>query len=92
VPGCCTPEQRCGIDVSFFAQNHGYTAGCLELDAPGKPDRACPSTEVALPFGDAQTVVLAGCRTRSNACGYDVNLPGVINLGCTAKPRKLPEN
>jgi hypothetical protein len=90
VPGCCTKRGHCGIDVSFFAKNHGYAAGCLELDAPGRTDPACPSTEIALPFGDGKTITLQGCRTRENACGYDVNLPAIVNLGCTASPRKLP--
>lgn len=90
VPGCCAKSGRCGIDVSFFASNHGYAAGCLELDAPGRADPACPSSEIALPFGDGKTITLQGCRTRDNACGYDVNLPAIVNLGCTASPRKLP--
>jgi hypothetical protein len=90
VPGCCTKEGRCGIDVSFFASNHGYAAGCFELDAPGKPDRTCPSVDIALPLGDGKTITLEGCRTRTKACGYDVNLPAIVNLGCTAPPRKLP--
>jgi hypothetical protein len=92
VPGCCAKSGRCGIDVSFFARNHGYAAGCLELDAPGKADPACPSSEIALPFGDGKTITLQGCRTRDNACGYDVNLPAIVNLGCTAPPRKLPSD
>ena len=80
---------RGGANVSYFAQNHGLAASCLELDAPGEPDASCPSTSIALPFGSGKTIKLEGCRTRSARCGYDVNLPGIVNLGCTPAPAKI---
>jgi hypothetical protein len=83
----CCPEgrpDRCGVDVSHFVKLHGYAADCLELDAPGTPDPSCPSVEVPVPGKGSAT--LPGCRASSGACGYDVDLPGVIDLGCTEKP------
>jgi len=85
---CCPRAGHCGVDVSYFAQNHDLAMGCLELEAPGTTDPGCPSVSIALPVGDAKTIVLAGCRTRSGTCGYDVNLPGIVNLGCTEPPKK----
>jgi len=88
VAPCCPVgrKNRCGVDVSHFVKLHGYAAGCLELDAPGSPDPSCPS--MSLPMPGKGEVTLQGCRTPSGACGYDVDIPGSINLGCTPKPTR----
>jgi hypothetical protein len=82
LPPCCPRERpdRCGIEVSFVARNYGLTVSCLEFDAPGERDPSCPSTEV--PFPEHGLLRIPGCRTPSGSCGYDVDVPGVIDLGC----------
>jgi hypothetical protein len=82
LPGCCptTSSDRCGIDTRFVAKNYGLSLGCLEFDAPGVRDSACPSAEVPIPERGSAT--LTGCRTRNGRCGYEVDIPDVIDLGC----------
>jgi hypothetical protein len=82
LPACCPGERadRCGIDVGFVANNHGLSLSCLELEAPGQLDASCPSVEVPHPEGGLLT--FAGCRTPRGRCGYDVDVPDVIHLGC----------
>jgi hypothetical protein len=88
VAPCCPTGRpdRCGVDVSHFVKLHGYTASCLELDAPGTRDPSCPSQSVPMP-GRGE-VTLSGCRTPAGVCGFDVDIPGVIDLGCTPKPAR----
>jgi hypothetical protein len=50
------------------------------FDAPGTPDATCPSAEVPIP--ERGSTLFAGCRTPSGRCGYDVDIPGLIDLGC----------
>jgi hypothetical protein len=68
------------VDATFVAKNYGLSLGCLELDAPGTPDLACPSVDVPVP--ERGTATLPGCRTPGGRCGYRVDVPDVINLGC----------
>jgi hypothetical protein len=82
LPGCC-PESaadQCGVDATFVAKNYGLSLRCLQFDAPGTPDASCPSVDVPIP--ERGTTTLHGCRARSGRCGYEVDVPGVINLGC----------
>ena len=87
LPACCPPRtpDECGIDVGFVARNHGLTLGCLERDAPGQPDETCPSAEVPVP--EHGLLTFAGCRTPEGRCGYDVDVPDEINLGCVVVKR-----
>jgi hypothetical protein len=82
LPGCCPTgsASQCGVDATFVAKNYGLSLGCLEFDAPGTPDAACPSVDVPLP--ERGTTTLAGCRTPAGRCGYEVDVPDVIDLGC----------
>jgi hypothetical protein len=82
LPGCC-PERsadQCGVDATFVAKNYGLSLGCLQFDAPGTPDASCPSVDVPIP--ERGNTTLHGCRARSGRCGYEVDVPNVLNLGC----------
>ena len=82
LPGCCpaSSAEHCGVDATFVAKNYGLSLGCLEFDAPGAPDASCPSVDVPIP--ERGNTTLPGCRTRSGRCGYEIDVPDVINLGC----------
>jgi len=82
LPGCCpsVSSDHCGVDATFVAKNYGLSIGCLEFDAPGTPDSACPSVDIPIP--ERGNTTLAGCRTPNGRCGYTVDVPDVINLGC----------
>jgi len=68
-PGCCTDEDRCGLDFSALGLNE-----CLERDAPGPVDSACPETSV---FGFLN---FPGCCARGGICGRQ--LDSFLPLGC----------
>ena len=82
LPACCPAEapDHCGVDATFVAKSYGISVGCLQFEAPGTLDTACPSVDVPVP--ERGNTTLPGCRTPSGGCGYLVDLPDVINLGC----------
>ncbi len=70
LPSCCTAETRCGLDLEMLAG----MALCLERDAPGTPDAACPSAMV-------MGVALPGCCRPDGTCGVQSLL---VPLGCVS--------
>ncbi len=76
--GPCCPAAapgRCGVDVSAGAAIAGLSAGCMELEAPGRLDVSCPALPVAAGAG------FPGCRKHSGRCGVLLSL-GNVDLGC----------
>ena len=71
VPGSCTSDGKCGMDLSGF----GLGTGCAELDAPGVQDSACPSQSIGGFF------TLQGCCRPDGTCGA---MDTFVGLGCTS--------
>jgi hypothetical protein len=76
-PGCCTDEDRCGLDFSALGLNE-----CLERNAPGPVDSACPEASV---FG---LITFPGCCARDNMCGLLVD--SFLPLGCLSGETDIP--
>jgi len=76
---CCTEDTDvCGLEASkVFAG-----AGCLEADAPGAIDSACPAGNLTI---SGSSVAARGCCRDDNTCGL---MDTVAGLGCTADPSK----
>jgi hypothetical protein len=70
VPGCCTDDDKCGLDVGSL----GFGEGCAELNAPGTPSEACPAQSLG-------GFEVGGCCKPDGTCGVDGALVG---LGCVA--------
>ena len=71
VPGCCTDDDKCGLDIGGL----GLGEGCAELNAAGTPNDACPSQSLG------GFLTLAGCCRPDGTCGV---LDTVVGLGCTS--------
>lgn len=82
---CCfnAGRARCGVDVAMFGPMLGFSNTCLELDAPGSPDKSCS------PLAVGSHVPFPGCRKQNGSCGVDVHFPGIVKLGCTEVPQAL---
>lgn len=76
-PPCCTDDDRCGLDFSALG-----LAECLEHDAPGPVDSACPSASV---FGLLQ---FPGCCARGGVCGRLIE--AFFPLGCVPSDVDIP--
>lgn len=81
LPGCCTPNGGCGIDVSRYTTGLAaqLTTQCIELNAPGRPEPSCSLSQTA---GSAVLAQLPGCCTPAGTCGVSVNMPPFPSLGC----------
>lgn len=71
VPGCCTDDGKCGLDIGGL----GFGAGCAELNAPGSADSACPSQTLG------GLITLQGCCKPDGTCGV---LDDIVGLGCAS--------
>jgi hypothetical protein len=71
VPGCCTDNDKCGLDIAGL----GFGEGCAELNAPGTANDACPSQSLG------GFLTLAGCCKPDGTCGV---LDSFVGLGCTS--------
>jgi hypothetical protein len=69
-PACCTPDDKCGLDLSALG-----LSSCAEMNAPGKADPACPSQSL-LGF-----LTFEGCCREDNTCGAMDTFAG---LGCVS--------
>lgn len=76
-PGCCTDEDRCGLDFSALGLEE-----CLERDAPGPVDSACPATSVL------GLLNFPGCCARGGVCGRLVD--SFLPLGCLPGDVEVP--
>jgi len=81
---CCSAEDpaTCGVDASEWAAMYqGLRAACLQLEAPGAPDPACPTPPFVIPHGET---TLPGCCLPTGRCGAIVDLTtfGGPFLGC----------
>ena len=70
LPPCCTDTNVCGLDLSATA---GQPA-CIERDAPGVEDAACPAAMVG-----GGLLTFPGCCRPDGTCGVLVDL---VPLGC----------
>lgn len=68
LPGCCTADDKCGIDLAAV----GF-GGCEEANAPGAANAACPSQTIA------GILPLSGCCKPNGTCG---GLDTFVGLGC----------
>ena len=71
VPGCCTDDDKCGLDIGGL----GFGEGCVELNAPGTPNDACPTQSLA------GFITLPGCCRPDGTCGV---LDSLVGLGCAS--------
>jgi hypothetical protein len=69
-PGCCTPDNKCGLDVSSLG-----LGGCMEQNAAGTLDANCPSATVA------GFLTFQGCCRPDGTCGA---MDTFLGLGCAA--------
>jgi hypothetical protein len=69
LPPCCTPEGRCGVDMSTV---FGRPV-CLEQSAPGGTSPVCADTPI-------QGFNIPGCCTRAGTCGLTIVM--TLPLGC----------
>ena len=69
VPPCCTPDNKCGLDLASL----GF-GGCVEKDAPGNPDANCPPVDIT------GFITLDGCCRADGTCG---SIDTFLGLGCT---------
>jgi hypothetical protein len=70
LPACCTEDNRCGADSTSLG-----APGCVEIDAPGELDPACPGASL-MGF-----LTLQGCCRPDGTCGV---LDTFLGLGCTS--------
>lgn len=76
-PACCTADDRCGLDFSAL----GLTE-CLERNAPGPVDSACPGADL---FG---LISFPGCCARDSMCGLRID--SFLPLGCVSGDIDIP--
>lgn len=77
LPACCTAEEQCGLDFASL----GLTA-CLQRDAPGVNDPACPDVDL---FG---FFTFEGCCAPSGQCG--LVLQDFLPVGCAVEGIPIP--
>jgi hypothetical protein len=69
LPGCCTSDDKCGLNLASF----GVGTGCSEMNAPGTANASCPGMSF---MGFVQ---LEGCCRPDGTCGV---LDTFTGLGC----------